>query len=395
VQGLQAFLSARAARKADEAEEKAAAEVTRTGEQIAGRLMGGAPVREVAAPDGSGLDEVAVTSQYQRSPEDALRVAMTSPGTAAVKGNPMLAAMLARTMEKPSQMEVGAVNLGDLTPDSARRFARSRNPEDIEYRAPEAKRDRLVAVLKDGRPTYVGESEAEGMTPANATTIKVSTGGGAAASAGSDFLTPQEAEAAGFAPGTVVRRRDNVIVQKPPAPQNMPAAIVTQVAQERRNAGQIQQTLGRTQSFINMIEKGELPLNKASRLEYGAKRMLDTSLGRAGDPKQPYVRYYDLERFVTQQVNAILSLAKGPQTDRDAERARQQILDNPDNQNVVLSALKDLERIWKDEVELSNAAVQDLTAPYGSQPAAPAAAPAAPKKTKRRTASGIEYEVEE
>jgi hypothetical protein len=103
---------------------------------------------------------------------------MTSPGTAAVKGNPMLAAMLARTMEKPSQMEVGAVNLGDLTPDSARRFARTRNPEDIEYRAPEAKRDRLVAVLKDGRPTYVSESEAEGMTPANAQTIKVSTGGG-------------------------------------------------------------------------------------------------------------------------------------------------------------------------------------------------------------------------
>jgi hypothetical protein len=178
VQGLQAFLSARAARKADEAEEKAAAEVTRTGEQIAGRLAGGAPVRSLAPADASGLQEVAVTSEYQRSPDDALRVAMTSPGTAAVKGNPMLAAMLARTMEKPSQMEVGAVNLGDLTPDSARRFARTRNPEDIEYRAPEAKRDRLVAVLKDGRPTYVSESEAEGMTPANAQTIKVSTGGG-------------------------------------------------------------------------------------------------------------------------------------------------------------------------------------------------------------------------
>jgi hypothetical protein len=178
VQGLQAFLSARAARKADEAEEKAAAEVTRTGEQIAGRLSGGAPVRSLAPADASGLQEVAVTSEYQRSPDDAMRVAMTSPGTAAVKGNPMLAAMLARTMEKPSQMEVGAVNLGDLTPDSARRFARTRNPEDIEYRAPEAKRDRLVAVLKDGRPTYVSESEAEGMTPANAQTIKVSTGGG-------------------------------------------------------------------------------------------------------------------------------------------------------------------------------------------------------------------------
>jgi hypothetical protein len=105
VQGLQAFLSARAARKADEAEEKAAAEVTRTGEQIAGRLSGGAPVRSLAPADASGLQEVAVTSEYQRSPDDALRVAMTSPGTAAVKGNPMLAAMLARTMEPPDAEE--------------------------------------------------------------------------------------------------------------------------------------------------------------------------------------------------------------------------------------------------------------------------------------------------
>jgi hypothetical protein len=105
VQGLQAFLSARAARKADEAEEKAAAEVTRTGEQIAGRLAGGAPVRSLAPADASGLQEVAITSEYQQSPEDALRVAMTSPGTAAVKGNPMLAAMLARTMEPPDAEE--------------------------------------------------------------------------------------------------------------------------------------------------------------------------------------------------------------------------------------------------------------------------------------------------
>jgi hypothetical protein len=396
VQGLQAFLAARAGRKADEAEEGVAAAQARAGEQIAGRLTGGAPVREVAPPDASGLGEVKVESQYRASPEDAFRLALTPAGGSAMKGNPMLAAMLAQQMDKPKkQLQVGAINLADLTPESAAKFAVSNDPRDIEYRAPETKRDRLVAVLKDGTPTYVGESEAEGMTPANAQTIKVSTGGGAAAPAGNDFLTPQEVEAAGFAPGTVVRRRDNVVAQKPPTAANMPATIVTQVAQERKNTKQLQQALDRTQSFISMIEKGELPLNKASRFEYGAKRMLDTQLEREGDPTQPYVRYYELERFVNQQVNRILNLAKGPQTDQDALRARQQILDNPDNQKVVLSALKDLERIWKDEVELSNASVQDLTSPYAGQSAVAPAAPAAPKKTKRRTASGIEYEVEE
>jgi hypothetical protein len=47
---------------------------------------------------------------------------MTSPGTAAVKGNPMLAAMLARTMEKPEVPSVGAVNPSDFTPASVAQF---------------------------------------------------------------------------------------------------------------------------------------------------------------------------------------------------------------------------------------------------------------------------------
>jgi hypothetical protein len=178
----------------------------------------------------------------------------------------------------------------------------------------------------------------------------------------------------------------------------LPNQIVTQVTNERRVGSQLQKTLDRTQDFINMIENGELPLSKLSGIEYGAKRALDNQLNRSGDSTEPYVRYYELQRFVDQQVNRILSLAKGPQTDADAERARRQILDNPDNQKVVLSALEDLRRIWEDEIELSNAAVEDLTSPYGGQPVAAPAVPAAPatrKKTKRRTASGIEYEVEE
>jgi hypothetical protein len=210
VQGLQAFLSARAARKADEAEEKAAAEVTRTGEQIAGRLAGGAPVRSLAPADASGLQEVAVTSEYQRSPDDALRVAMTSPGTAAVKGNPMLAAMLARTMEKPEVPSVGAVNPSDFTPASVAQYRKTGDfgalvPKEPAAKAPTtvggmmfdeasgrfvpipgyeeqqgriaaAKRPdvvvtggdsgRLVSIIgADGKPRFVRESEAVGQIP--------------------------------------------------------------------------------------------------------------------------------------------------------------------------------------------------------------------------------------
>ena len=147
--------------------------------------------------------------------------------------------------------------------------------------------------------------------------------------------------------------------------RDLPNSIVTQVTQEKRNAGKFTNALKTTNNFIDMIEKGELPLNKLSAVEYAAKRAFDLARNEAGDPTEPYVRYYELERFVNQQVNTILSAAKGPQTDQDALRARQQILDNPNNENVVLSALRDLQRIWNEEIELSSAAVEDLITPYG------------------------------
>jgi len=137
VQGLQAYLTARAARKADEAEESAEEKASQIGSQIAGRLTGreivpiapvvpGAPVvpvdsvalekqrqiqeeknllqRNAEEQDqlkSGDIQEVARQSQYVYDPKDAMRLAMTSGGNAAMRGNPMLAAMLAKTMEKP------------------------------------------------------------------------------------------------------------------------------------------------------------------------------------------------------------------------------------------------------------------------------------------------------
>jgi hypothetical protein len=131
VQGLQAFLAARAARKADEAEESAEEKASQIGSQIAGRLTGreivpaapGVPVDSVALEKqrqiqeeknllqrnaeeqaqlkAGDIQEVTRQSQYVYDPQDAMRLAMTRGGNAAIRGNPMLAAMLAKTMEKP------------------------------------------------------------------------------------------------------------------------------------------------------------------------------------------------------------------------------------------------------------------------------------------------------
>jgi hypothetical protein len=341
------------------AEREAEQQVAATGSQIAGRLVGGAPVREIAPPDASGLGEVAIESRYRKDPEGAMAIGMTQRGGEAISKAPLLASMLANQMKEPKEKKAPATVGGMMFDETSGKFVPIEGYAEQQEQIARAKRPDVVVAGGGGMPKPLE------------------------APSGYRYTATGELEPIPGGP------------QDPSRNRTLPATIVTQVAQERKITKQLQQALGRTQSFINMIEKGELPLNKASRLEYGAKRILDTSLNREGDPTQPYVRYYELERFVKQQVNRILNLAKGPQTDQDALRAQQQILDNPDNQKVVLSALKDLERIWKDEVELSNASVQDLTSPYAGQSAVAPAAPAAPKKTKRRTASGIEYEVEE
>jgi hypothetical protein len=105
---LTAYQSKKAREKAEEAEARKTGMEEQAAEQIMGRLMGGRPMSDAnIAPDESGLAEVAIESQYTRSPEDAMQRAMTPQGVAAVRGNPMLAAALQRSMEAPAPEEFG------------------------------------------------------------------------------------------------------------------------------------------------------------------------------------------------------------------------------------------------------------------------------------------------
>jgi len=241
VQGLQAFLAARAARKADEAEEGAMKAQTREARDFLRALtepaktmtIGEAAMQNIAqagtpelvdgrleyrktampAPTPEMVPQAGPQVRLGRRPEDDQVYMPTATGRetdpqriAALLANPQYKAEFTPEQKRalalegvltsqnplvqkigqmqyaamqPSQMDVSAVNLSDLTPDSARKFARSRNPDDIVYRTPESK-ERLVAVIKNGRPIYVNESEAKGMIPATAQTIRVSTGSGSA-----------------------------------------------------------------------------------------------------------------------------------------------------------------------------------------------------------------------
>ena len=114
---LQAYQSKKALEKAEQAEAKQAGMEQEASNQIMGRLMGGrtpgtmADLQEVtpagkigpAAPE--DLTEVQLESQYTRSPQDAMRMAMSPQGLGAMRRNPLLAAALQKSMETPAAEE--------------------------------------------------------------------------------------------------------------------------------------------------------------------------------------------------------------------------------------------------------------------------------------------------
>jgi hypothetical protein len=144
VQGLQAFLTARQLRKAEEAEQKAAETESEYAKRLAGRLAGGYEYKPTAedaetlkqregeapeayrermrtaqftsptfdemlarTPEQTTLEQITPTARYKRSPEEALAMAETDVGMAAMKNRPVLAARLAQLLEKPESAEFG------------------------------------------------------------------------------------------------------------------------------------------------------------------------------------------------------------------------------------------------------------------------------------------------
>jgi hypothetical protein len=164
--------------------------------------------------------------------------------------------------------------------------------------------------------------------------------------------------------------RANAIGKEPaPNPTNapiMPPGIARDVASLQTKAQQFEAGNKRAVYFRNLIKTGSLPLDVLSGAKYAAQRATDpqgTSRDSKGG-KPAYVLYSELNRFVTEQVNTIMQLAKGTQTEGDAIRAQQQILDNPNNSAVVLSALDDLERTFSDAQKYAKEEAEYLSKPY-------------------------------
>ena len=112
VKALQGYLTAREGRKAREAAEEAKGLEETYAQRMLGRMEGGYvydPTAPAAAPipEQTQLEEVTRQSRYKQSPEEALAMASTSLGAAALKDRPVMAQRLAQMLEAPKEAEYG------------------------------------------------------------------------------------------------------------------------------------------------------------------------------------------------------------------------------------------------------------------------------------------------
>lgn len=296
---LQAYQSKKALEKAEQAEAKQAGMEQEASNQIIGRLMGGrtpgtmADLQEVtpagkigpAAPE--DLTEVQLESQYTRSPEDAMRMAMSPQGAAAVKGNPMLAAALQRSLEaeKTAKSPYGSIDPGKFTQASLQKFDAS---------------------VRAGKPDYtlLDSREYSEMTPQQIADLAIRMGEYGIKSGQHQFETGQVAPplprflfqsqapvastpAATTLPAPLTAAAP--IAAAPPArlspkqQQELQANLMTQnlerVDKALAGASKLPDALEKTYAALDIIEGGDITTGFASALRTNVQRAINTFKG--------------------------------------------------------------------------------------------------------------------
>lgn len=392
VQGLQAFMAARAGKKAEQAAESAKETGQREARQFLkaftdedkvidqpvsdtptampkvtapqfedGRITAPAQVEAMEMPQ-MAAPQVQLSRFGNLTREQRLALALEGALTSENPAIQRIAQMQYQTLQpQQSRLQVGAIDPAKFTPQSLAAAMQSGDVSQLRPidggKAPHTEGGMMWNAEKGQFVPIPGYAEQQGQIAASKrpdVIVTAGSGGGMGKPPSGYRFTPD---------GNLEPIKGGP--QDPNRERTMPASVLQTVNFEKDKGRRFANIATRADDFIARIEQGKLPLNKISAAQYATQRAFDTRRGVTPSEDTPYVQYYELERFVRQQVNAILNLAKGPQTDRDAQRAMEQILDNPDNEKVVLSALRDLKRLYSQETELSNQVVQDYEREFG------------------------------
>jgi hypothetical protein len=282
---LGAVTQARAQRRAQGEVERRTSAAEALMPQVAGRLFGGSAGRLESLPGGEGGE---LSSRYRQDPRGAMAALYGSQaGRDLGEIAPDLAAL---AKEGTLGRTVGGSVYNPLTGGFARppeAQVQTLNPQE-------------VARLGLPRGTLV-QRDPGGELKILREPPRMGAGGGAPGAAGAvpgqgPVLTPEEARAMGFEPGAVVRRRDLVVVQRPPAAGGTPTQGPMAGMNERQRSGADMTRNAALQYAANItglsiaeiskktpVEIEELIKQKGGRvLQGGTARML-TNLPVVGD----------------------------------------------------------------------------------------------------------------
>lgn len=200
--GLEGYGKGRAEQRAQVEAARRAAAAEAEMPRITGRLFGGPAGTLESLPGGEGGP---LTARYRQSPQDALaRLYGTQAGRDVAAMAPDLAKL---ATEGTLGRTVGGSVYNPLTGGFAR------PPEAAKPRVPARTVDlgnQVVVYYDDGSTEVLPKGGAP--RAGGAAAPRAAMGGGGE---NGMFLTPAEVAAGGFAPGTVVRRRDGTVLQRP------------------------------------------------------------------------------------------------------------------------------------------------------------------------------------
>jgi len=166
----------------------------------------------------------------------------------------------------------------------------------------------------------------------------------------------------------------------------LPMPVVTSYTQARLRENEAGDISNRMNSYVKDIEDGKLPINAARVVQYRAQNA-------AGASSPESQRFFSMMSDVNASVDAVLRQSPGTKTEGDAVRARDQILQNPNDADNVKNALRKLAKaqsevqdIYRDQLNVLGSRYRGLQHdplprinPPAAAPQSPPTPPAAPQ----------------
>ena len=142
---------------------------------------------------------------------------------------------------------------------------------------------------------------------------------------------------------------------KPP-----PERVISSHVAVSQDASDAQYNIEKADDLINKVKTGVAKYGLVTNIFGQASTLF-------GNSTESEIVKGDIQSFITESVNAILNMAKGPQTDKDAARAEKQILQNAlanNDSKAIQAGLERLKKIHERALRNSKAAVDAYERQY-------------------------------